>query len=129
MTENWAAVADAISDRLAELGMRQRELAERSQVSQAIIRELQRNTRNRQRSARTLEALSTALQWHPDHLAAVLAGRTPLRPNDTGDPGIDEIRDRLGSIEDSLATMTKQLAEMNANLAAQSRQASRPSRR
>ncbi|WP_020501826.1 helix-turn-helix domain-containing protein [Sciscionella marina] len=129
MTENWAAVAKAINDRLAELGMRQRELAERSQVSQAIVRELQRNTRNRQRSARTLEALSTALEWHPDHLAAVLAGRTPLRPHDTGEPGIDEIRDRLGAIEDSLTTITKQLAEMNANLAAQARPVSRPSKR
>jgi hypothetical protein len=36
--ENWAAVARAISDRVRELGWRQRELAERSHVSAAVVR-------------------------------------------------------------------------------------------
>lgn len=110
------AVATAINERLGELGMRQRELAERSQVSQAIVRELQRNTTQRHRSARTLEALSTALGWHADHLAAVLVARTPLRPGDTGDPGIDEIRGRLDAIEDTLTTLVKRFEELNAQM-------------
>lgn len=77
MAQDWAAVARAIDTRLAELNWRQRELAERAQVSVAIVRELHRNTAQRRRNARTLEALSLALGWHPDHLDAVLRGHTP----------------------------------------------------
>src|SRR5918992_3969662 len=83
VSEDWAAVAKAINQRVNELGWRQRELAERSHVSQAIVREIQHHTVERRRSARTLEALSTALGWHPQHLAAVLRGRTPP---EVGDP-------------------------------------------
>jgi transcriptional regulator with XRE-family HTH domain len=62
---NWAAVARAVSDRVRELGWRQRELAERSHVSVAVVREIQRHTVERRRSRRTLEALSVALGWEP----------------------------------------------------------------
>ena len=68
MSEDWAAVATAMTQRVHELGWRQRELAERSGVSQAIVRELQHHTVERRRSPRTLAALSTALGWHPSHL-------------------------------------------------------------
>ena len=71
---NWAAVARAISDRVRELGWRQRELAERSHVSVAVVREIQRHTVERRRSPRTLEALSVALGWEPGHLDRVLRG-------------------------------------------------------
>jgi transcriptional regulator with XRE-family HTH domain len=73
--ENWAAVARAISDRVRELGWRQRELAERSHVSVAVVREIQRHTVERRRSPRTLQALSVALGWEPEHLDRVLRGR------------------------------------------------------
>ena len=56
--EDWAAVAWVISDRVRELGWPQRELAERSHVSVAVVREIQRHTVERRRSRRTLEALS-----------------------------------------------------------------------
>lgn len=65
MAEDWAAVARAIDTRLAELNWRQREFAERAQVSVAIVRELHRNTAQRRRNARTLEALSLALVGAP----------------------------------------------------------------
>ncbi len=74
MSEDWAAVAEAINERVAELGWRQRELAERSHVSPAIVREIQRHTVERRRSPRTLESLSIALGWEPQHLDAVLNG-------------------------------------------------------
>ena len=74
--ENWAAVARAISDRVRELGWRQRELAERSHVSVAVVREIQRHTVERRRSPRTLEALSVALGWEPEHLDRVLKGHS-----------------------------------------------------
>ena len=109
MLDDWAAVARAINERTHELGMRQRELAERSGVSQAIVREIQHQTVERRRSARTLEALSLALDWHSDHLAALLHGRTPLEPGQTGDEISDELMTRLATIDDRLDEITKRL--------------------
>jgi CRP-like cAMP-binding protein len=118
VSENWTAVAWAISERVNELGLRQRELAERSQVSQAIVRELQHHTVERRRSARTLESLSVALDWHPGHLAAVLDGRTPLKSGETGDKAVDEVAARLSAIEDRLQDIADRLDAMSVNLAA-----------
>ncbi|MFC7343267.1 XRE family transcriptional regulator [Saccharopolyspora griseoalba] len=97
--------------------MRQRELARRSHVSQATVRELQRNTVHRRRSARTLEALSLALGWHPEHLLAVLEGREPPA---VGEPVLreDDVPSRLTAIERQLRQITRQLDEMNARLSA-----------
>jgi DNA-binding Xre family transcriptional regulator len=112
--EDWAAVANAIDTRLAELKWRQRELAERAQVSVAIVRELHRNTRQRRRSARTLEALSVALGWHPEHLDAVLHGRTPPQRGQSVEPVVDPVMARLTSIDRRLAAIEKRLDELAA---------------
>lgn len=126
MTDDWAAVARAINERAAERGLRQRDLIERSRVSKAVVGELSRNAAPRRRSARTLEALSTALDWHPQHLSAVLAGREPPA---VGDPVYrpDDVPARLASIERQLRELTDRLDELrsigerlddiNANLA------------
>ena len=110
MSEDWAAVAKAINKRVNELGWRQRELAERSHVSQAIVRELQHHTVERRRSARTLEALSTTLGWHPQHLIAVLQSRTPpaRRTSRSSDDG-DDLWSRLDALEQRLAEITDRL--------------------
>lgn len=113
MTEDWAAVARAINQRMAELGLRQFELVERSHVSQAIVREIQRNTVQRQRSARTLEALSIALDWHPEHLVAVLGGHTPPQ---AGEPVTTDVPGRLTAIERHLRQIARQLETLNANV-------------
>ncbi|TKG68341.1 XRE family transcriptional regulator [Prauserella endophytica] len=114
MSEDWAAVAKAINERVKELGWRQRELAERSQVSSAIVREIQRNTVNRKRSPRTLESLSITLGWHPQHLEAVLHGRQP--------PGLEvsterDLSTRLEAMERRLDAIEKQLSNVQAGLA------------
>ncbi|RAS64669.1 hypothetical protein C8D87_105159 [Lentzea atacamensis] len=125
MTEDWGAVARAINQRMSELGMNQRELTERSQVSKAIVGELQNNKVQRRRSERTLEALSVALDLHPNHLHAVLSGR---RPPQAGEPAardddipgrlsviehqLREILDRLGGID----ALTDQVKEISANV-------------
>jgi len=117
VTEDWVAVANAINARVNELGWRQRELAQRSHVSQAIVRELQHHTVERRRSARTLEALSVALGWHPQHLSAVLHGRTPP---ELGEPVRDNSRTvsaRLDAIDERLSEITDLLHAMNTNLA------------
>jgi transcriptional regulator with XRE-family HTH domain len=113
VAEDWSAVARAINQRADELGMTQRGLAERSQVSPAIIREIQQDKIHRRRNTKTLEALSVALDWHPEHLAAVLEGREPLPQHDGRS---DEVPARLTAIERHLRSITRQLSVMNDNL-------------
>lgn len=108
MANDWAAVAKAINGRMAELGLRQRQLIERSRVSKAVVSELMRNVAPRRRSARTLEALSVALDWHPDHLAAVLANEEP--------PAVGEPVYRPEDVPARLAAIERQLHEINAQL-------------
>ncbi|MGH3916379.1 MAG: XRE family transcriptional regulator [Pseudonocardiaceae bacterium] len=112
MAEDWAAVARAIDTRLGELNWRQRELAERAQVSVAIVRELHRNTTQRRRSTRTLEALSLALGWHPDHLDALLRDQTPPERGDPQSSPVDPIVARLTSIDRRLAAIEKRLDDL-----------------
>lgn len=113
VSEDWAAVARAINQRMAELDLSQRELIARSQVSKATVREIQHNTAQRRRSDRTLEALSLALDLHAGHLAAVLASR---RPPELGEPvlrGDDDISGRLAVVEHQLREITDRLRGMS----------------
>jgi transcriptional regulator with XRE-family HTH domain len=128
VSEDWAAVAQAISQRMTELGINQAELIERSQVSKATVGELYHNSAQRRRSARTLEALSMALGWHPRHLAAVLKGQRvpdigePVSRSDDDVPGrlaaieyrLTQIEARLGAIDQ----VSDRLEEINANVEA-----------
>ncbi|MGH4017221.1 MAG: XRE family transcriptional regulator [Pseudonocardiaceae bacterium] len=112
MQQDWTAVANAIDTRLAELNWRQRELAERAQVSVAIVRELHRNTAQRRRNTRTLEALSLALGWHPEHLNALLRGRTPPERGEPETPPVDPVAARLTSIDRRLAAIEQRLDDL-----------------
>lgn len=114
MTGEWSAVALAIKTRLAELGWTQQELSQRSQVSVATIRQLQNDTSSaRRRNPRTLTALSEALGWSPDHLAAVADGRDPAEDPDADDPIVAE----LATIKESLAIMSSRLDAIEQQLA------------
>ncbi|MGH3875258.1 MAG: helix-turn-helix domain-containing protein [Pseudonocardiaceae bacterium] len=109
MAQDWAAVAQAINRRMTELGVSQAELIERSRVSKATVGELYHNSAQRRRSARTLEALSIALDWHPQHLVAVLKGQ---RAPDIGEPvsrSDDDVPGRLAAIEYRLAQIETRL--------------------
>jgi transcriptional regulator with XRE-family HTH domain len=117
VSENWSAVAKAINERVHKLGWRQRELAERSRVSQAIVRELQHNTVERRRSARTLESLSVALGWHPQHLDAVLQGRRTPEVNEPVVPHEEEsLWSRLDALEQRLADITERLDDLRSGM-------------
>ena len=128
MSEDWAAVAQAISQRTTELRITQAELIERSRVSKATVGELYHNSAQRRRSARTLEALSTALEWHPQHLVAVLRGQRvpaigePVSRSDDDVPGrLAAIDYRLAQIETRLSVidgLSDRLEEINANVEA-----------
>lgn len=109
MSEDWAAVSRAINERVAELGLSQRELIERSHVSKGVVSQLMRNvTPQPRRSTRTLEALSTALDWHPQHLSAVLAHKEP--------PSVRELSYRADDIPARLAAIERQMREIAARL-------------
>ncbi len=110
MAEDWAAVARAIDERMAELGLNQRELIERSQVSKTVVMEIRRNSTERRRSTRTLEALSTALEWHPQHLIALLQGRRVPAVGEPVSRSDDDIQGRLAVIEHRLDQIAVQLA-------------------
>jgi transcriptional regulator with XRE-family HTH domain len=114
--ENWAAVAQAISGRARELGWRQRELAERSHVSVAVVREIQRHTVERRRSPRTLEALSVALGWEPEYLHRVLKGRSQ-QSVDHAVPDLAAVWSRLDSFDLRLAELAKLLTELKSEIA------------
>ena len=113
--ENWAAVAGAISDRVRELGWRQRELADRSHVSVAVVREIQRHTVERRRSPRTLQALSVALGWEPEHLDRVLKGHAQQSGGHTG-PDIAALWSRLDSLESRLAEAATLITELRSDI-------------
>ncbi|MEU5695449.1 helix-turn-helix transcriptional regulator [Actinosynnema sp. NPDC020468] len=117
MSEDWAAVAKAINQRVNELGWRQRELAERSHVSQAIVREIQHHVVERRRSPRTLESLSTAMGLHPQHLEAVLHGRKPPEPSEPVADPTDTLWSRLDGLEDRLTEITERLDDLKSGLA------------
>lgn len=119
VSEDWAAVARAINERVRELGWRQRELAERSQVSAAVVREIQRHTVERRRSPRTLESLSVALGWEPGHLDTVLRGRTQAPGSSGSQAAIDgaAIWSRLDALESRLDEIAKLVSGLKDDLA------------
>ena len=110
MAQDWAAVARAIDARMTELSLSQRELIERSQVSKATVTEIRRHTAERKRSTRTLEALSTALGWHPQHLMALLHGRRIPTVGEPSSRSDDDVQGRLAVIEYRLDHIMAQLA-------------------
>jgi transcriptional regulator with XRE-family HTH domain len=119
--KDWVAVGEAIDKRLKELGWRQRQLAERSNVSQAIVRELQHHTLERRRSSRTLEALSIALGWHPQHLEALSNGQRPPELDEPVSHTGDTVWSRLDEIEEHfderLDEIASRIDELKAELA------------
>jgi transcriptional regulator with XRE-family HTH domain len=116
--EDWTAVAEAINERVNELGWRQGELAERSHVSRATVREIQHHIVERRRSARTLEALSTALGWHPQHIDAVLRGRQPPELPEPSAKNGESLGSRMDTFERHLSAITDRLDAIQADLAA-----------
>jgi hypothetical protein len=117
MAEDWAAVAKAINERVNELGWLQRELARRSNVSLAIVREIQHHVVERRRSPRTLESLSVALGWHPQHLDAVVHGRKPPEPDEPITDSGDTLWTRLDTLEQRMSEIAERLDDLKADLA------------
>jgi transcriptional regulator with XRE-family HTH domain len=104
--EDWVAVGTAVTSRLAELGMTQKELADRSGLSTTTIRQIQHSYGPNKRSARTLSDISEALRWPKDYLSSVLGGDSPVPDGLSLRTELDELkreiqglRARLDAIE------------------------------
>jgi len=116
VTEDWAAVATAIKERRDELGITQTELGLRAKVSKQIVGEIENNKVERRRGARTLEALSAALGWHPRHLAAILAGLTPPRKDEPVPQSDDDIPGHMSVLEHYMRKLLDEVETMNGRL-------------
>jgi hypothetical protein len=113
VARDWAAVAEAMKGRLAELDMTQAELIQRSRLAPMTIRELLFNAAQRRRSDQTLAAVSEALRWPPGYLRAVAEGREPGDP-DAGDPVLAELaglKEAITAINSRLDAIERQLAD------------------
>ena len=114
MAEEWAAVARAISGRMAELRVTQMDVAAKARISLTTLRELQHNINPRRRRPQTLTALSEALGWPPGYLAATLHG-------DHGQAYTDESHDpvlgSLSSIERELGELRQRVERIERQLA------------
>lgn len=94
---DWNAVAEAINARLAELDMTQAELASKSTVSPATLRQIQHGVAKK-RSPRTLAAISEALGWPSRHLQDVAS--------DSASPSE---QDRVNKIEAEVTQLTDRI--------------------
>ena len=113
MARDWAAVADAMKARMADLDMTQAELVQRSRLAPMTIRELLYNSAQRRRSDQTLAALSQALGWPPGYLQAVAEGRTSANP-ETDDPMLAELaalKDAVTALNSRVDALEQQLAD------------------
>jgi transcriptional regulator with XRE-family HTH domain len=110
VSDDWGAVAEAVRNRLAELGITQKELVARSGVSESTIRQLQNNYGPRRRSRHTLEDLSKGLGWPSDHLSHVLGGGVP-RPEpgsrDALQAEVSELQRRVADLDRRVETLER----------------------
>lgn len=108
MTEDWAAVADAVTARMAELGLTQVQLAAQAGMSQQTVREIQKNlVTNRQRRPQTLSKISEALKWPANYLHVVLGGEVHSHETSGGTTPVSD---------DELSAMREQLHQLNDRL-------------
>lgn len=109
MEQDWDAVAKALKDRMTELGLRQQDLASRSDVGVSTIQELVNNWKPRRRNPKTLAALSSALEWPHDRLQMIAAARQEPPAEDEG--AIAELRKRLTEAERRIALLEERVPE------------------
>lgn len=113
MSDDWGSVAREVNSRAAQLGLNQKELAARSGVSLATVREIQQAKIRRRRNPRTLEALSIALQRQPRYLMAVLDGKPPPEPPNASGTQQDAVLMALNAIVRELRGLRAQVGTLS----------------
>ena len=107
---DWAAVARAVNERMRELDITQRELAERSGISPATLREIQQGA-NRQRSRSTLAAISRALRWPEDHLRRISVEGHASEPTAEDAPALASLREELAELRQRVEALESRLQQ------------------
>ncbi|SEG90218.1 Helix-turn-helix domain-containing protein [Thermomonospora echinospora] len=107
---DWAAVARAVNERMRELDITQRELAERSGISPATLREIQQGA-NRQRSRSTLAAISRALRWPEDHLRRVSTEGQVSESTAEDAPALASLREELTELRQRVEALESRLQQ------------------
>jgi transcriptional regulator with XRE-family HTH domain len=105
--DDWSALAEALTTRMGERGINQRELAERSGVSVATIRQIQ-GAKPARRSAVTLAALSRALGYPDDHLRRVLRQEAPQEESRT----VADLAERLEAVESQVRDLAGRVRQI-----------------
>lgn len=105
VSDNWAAVAEAIRARVAELGVTQKDLSVRSGVSESTIRQLMNNYGPRRRSRHTLADVARGLQWPANHLEQILGGPE----NETQSDGGSSVQAELSALRDRVDELTNRV--------------------
>ncbi|KLL09539.1 MULTISPECIES: helix-turn-helix transcriptional regulator [Protofrankia] len=115
--EDWAAVADAVNQRMAARRIGQQELADISGVSVSTVRQIQHGGKGRRVQNKTLTALARALDWPGDHLIRVLVG--DQAPDVPAGATMREILAGIDRIEQQLADMSHRMAAVEELVTAQ----------
>lgn len=109
MAKDWDAVASAINARMDELDLTQKDVASRAGVALETVRELQHNLVERNRTARTLEAMSAALDLPRNHLGALLKGKKPPTTERTTDAAIADLQTKLADVTERLTALEERV--------------------
>jgi transcriptional regulator with XRE-family HTH domain len=112
----WTQAARLLNQRMADLGLTQFDLASRSGVSPATIREILHG-KPRQRSPRTLSALSKALGWPSGQISEIVRGATPPT-RETQPASNSDVSTELRAIREELARINRRIEALEAEQAA-----------
>lgn len=107
---DWAAVGQAVTERLSELHMSLSYLARETGLSQTTIRYLGTPTRKHNKS--TLVAISAVLGWRYDHLINILRGEPEKNIRDPSNSPLEAYFENLlhaevGPVRDEVAELVK----------------------
>ena len=103
VTEDWAAVGEAVRNRMRELDFSMAQLARETGLSVTTICYIGKpNTR---RSKSVLVALSAVLRWRPDHLANILAGCPGRNTPALEGALLETLNEEVGKLKTDLRTV------------------------
>lgn len=114
--KGWTQAARLLNQRMADLGLTQFDLASRSGVSLATIREILHG-KPRQRNPRTLSAVSKALGWPSGQIAEIVQGATPPT-RETQHASDSDLGTELHGIREELARINRRIDALEAEQAA-----------
>lgn len=115
-----AWIGQLILDRYEYLGMTQADFSRKAELSDTIVREVERGDLRRRRP-KNLRALSLALEWPPDALRRLLDGEDAddigigiTRPaaQDASSPDGHSVDQRLTAVESELAVVRRGIEEL-----------------